>query len=188
MVRIKFCGVKSEADVLVMNRTMPDYVGFVFYRKSKRYVDKLQAKRLMGILDCRIIPVGVFRNEDIDSLIEIISYTGLRYVQLHGDEDYSYVERVKSVFPGIVVIKAYRKYDNCDYVIYDSPTPGGGCRFDWTSIDKDELYFLAGGINIDNIDEAVRLRPYCIDISSGIENSMGKDYDKAIEIVRRIRG
>lgn len=193
MSKIKICGLSRMKDIEYVNIALPDYIGFVF-AKSKRQVSIKQAKLLKTKLSKDIMVVGVFVNADIDLILTIINEGIIDIVQLHGDEDNNYINLLKAK-KNITVIKSFSKdlinanFSQADYVLFDSITPGSGEKFNWDLIKNiNRPFFLAGGINIDNIDEALKKVPYVIDISSGVEDETGfKNKAKIDEIVRRVK-
>ena len=82
---------------------------------------------------------------------------------------------------------AYKDYELADYALFDNANPGSGMTFDWSTIKKDKPFFLAGGIDINNIDLALKLNPYAIDLSSSVETNGYKDEEKIKEIIRKVR-
>ena len=182
---VKTCGLKRVIDIEYANKLKPDYVGFVF-AKSKRQIDIELAKVLKNKLAKDIKAVGVFRNDNLDFVKKVIDSNVIDIIQLHGDEDDDYIKDIK-VYTNLPIIKAYRDSDLCEYSLFDNDNPGLGIKFDWDSIKSNKPYFLAGGINLDNLDEALKHNPFCIDVSSGIETDGFKDYDKMKEFIKRCR-
>ena len=194
-MKIKICGLFREEDIDFVNEAKPDYVGFVF-AKSHRQVSKETAQKLKNKLDKNILAVGVFVNEDINKIAEICNENIVDLVQLHGDEDDNYINELKKVC-NKKIIKAVKvkkgediiRWRNCqaDWLMFDAGK-GEGKTFDW-SVLKNFIrpYFLAGGINENNIAQAIKMNPYCIDVSSGVETNKLKDKDKILNIVRRVK-
>lgn len=199
MIKIKLCGLSKEGDILAANELLPDYIGFVFWPKSRRYVDPEDAFRLKMILDKRIKAVGVFVDEDISAVEGLLKKGVIDAAQLHGSEGDEYIEklRIRSEKP---VIKAFRmKSDSditaingcsADHILLDSGA-GGGNMLDRKLLKGIERpFFLAGGLSPDNVGEAIEeLAPYGVDVSSGIETDGKKDKEKMrrfVETVRRI--
>lgn len=201
MIKIKICGLMRKEDVDAVNVALPDYIGFVFAR-SRRQIDVSQAKVLKAYLDHSIKTVGVFVNEDEGNIIKLCVSGVIDFIQLHGDEGEEYIMKLRDNVPN-QIIKAFRIREQndiikamqfpCDYFLLDTyhggQYGGTGKAFDWSFItDITKPYFLAGGINIDNIDKAIdQCSPYCIDVSSGVETNGYKDQKKVIEIVARAR-
>lgn len=198
MTKIKICGIKSDDDLVVINRMLPEYTGFMFYEKSKRYITEEQAERLREKLDKRVKSVGVFVNDAPDRISDISRRYIIDIVQLHGSEDDEYIKAVKSE-TGLPVIKAFRIDSNediekaersaADMVLLDSGNGGTGTSFDWRLIrDIGRDYFLAGGLCPDNIEAAIRsFSPFAVDVSSGVETNGIKDEKKIEEFIRRAR-
>lgn len=198
MIGIKICGLRREEDINYSNLLKPDYVGFVF-AKSKRQVDKYKAKELIKKLDKDIKKVGVFLNEDKNKVCEIVKYCNLDIIQLHGDESPYYCRdfnfriwkaiRVK----GVESFKEIEKYD-VDGFLFDTYTEGNyggtGKYFDWRIIPSrnDKYIVLAGGLNIENIEEAVKIsHPNVVDVSSGVEIDGYKDFEKMKKFILKVR-
>ncbi len=202
MTKIKICGLRREEDVDYVNACRPDYAGFVF-AESKRKVTKEQAKHLRSQLEQGIVPVGVFVNETIDTIVELVEEGVIEVIQLHGDETESYIEALRWRVGNVKIIKAVRvasKEDvtDCettiaDYLLFDSRTlegyGGTGKQFDWKLIAQiQKPFFLAGGIHTENVEEAIKMtRPFAVDVSSSVETNGYKDRDKIIEIVEKVR-
>jgi len=199
MTRIKLCGISRTEDIEAVNRIFPDYIGFVFAGKSKRYVSKEKAAELKRRLDKRIRAVGVFVNEDYMTVAEYLSEGLIDIAQLHGNEDDDYIDMLRR-FSGKPVIKAFRisgKDDlltatesAADYILLDAGA-GDGITFDWSILrDMKRPFFLAGGLDTENVKDAVEmLSPFAVDVSSGIETEEVKDPEKMkafTDIVRSV--
>ncbi|MDR3301355.1 MAG: phosphoribosylanthranilate isomerase [Spirochaetaceae bacterium] len=195
-MKIKICGLFRDEDIDAVNEALPDYIGFVF-AESRRQVSERTATRLRLKLAKEIIPVGVFVNAPLDDIARLYDENIISIAQLHGDEDDEYIARLKER-AALPVIKAVRMgttaptaaapCKNADYILLDSSAAGSGKPFDWSLLSTPlDAVFLAGGINRDNIDEAIRLNPFCIDISSGAETNGMKDRMKIAQLVRRVR-
>ena len=192
-VKIKFCGLFREKDIEYVNKLNPDYIGFVF-AKSKRQVSIKQAIKLKSKLNTNIRIVGVFVNEDIEKVLKILDKNIIDIVQLHGIESEDYIKTIKgrstkevikaikvSCFEDIEVWK-----DSCaDYLLLDSGQ-GTGRTFNWDNIQGlNRPFFLAGGLNLENINEAIlKIKPMAIDISSGVETNGVKDFEKMKEVIK----
>ena len=196
MTKIKLCGITKEDDIHVINELLPDYIGFVFAGKSRRYISFDMAKKLKAKLDNRVKTVGVFVNEDIKNIVYLIKNKIIDIVQLHGNEDESYINTLKKKI-NVPIIYAYQiksKADiksinkNTDFILLDS---GAGCgeTFDEALLDGfDREYFLAGGLSLDNIKEKIiKLNPFGVDVSSGIETEGKKDAAKIRKFVNLVR-
>lgn len=201
MAKIKICGLSRPIDIEYVNEAHPDYIGFVF-AKSKRQVSIEQAKQLKSLLNPDIQAVGVFVNEEIDNIILLCNQNIIDLVQLHGDEDESYINQLKSRISK-PIIKAVRVKDaedikssqgwGTEYLLLDAYKEGqyggSGDAFDWTIISKvKQPYFLAGGIHSENVLDAIKMvKPYAVDVSSGVETDGVKDRNKIIDIITKVR-
>jgi phosphoribosylanthranilate isomerase len=201
-MKIKICGLCREEDIDMVNDSRPDYAGFVF-APSRRRLDFNTARKLRSKLAAGIVPVGVFVNAEI-GVIEALYLEGLiDAAQLHGGEDDAYIKTLKKC--GIPVIKTIicsARPDSeiltedggaADFLLFDSGA-GSGKIFDWNVLDftnkinkPSRPWFLAGGINPDNITKAMSLNPFCIDVSSGAESDGVKNGAKIKNLVEAVR-
>lgn len=198
MTRIKLCGLMRPEDAEAANELKPDFAGLVFWERSRRFVDQDQAKLLRQILDPSIPVVGVFVDQPMDRILELLDQDILQMAQLHGhesEEELNYL-KVRSGRPVIRAVKVrsekdlfFARHSAADYILLDNGT-GTGETFDWTLMD-DRLarpIFLAGGLNEENVKDAIcRYRPYAVDVSSGIETEGRKDPEKMKRFVRAVR-
>ena len=197
MTKIKLCGIQRYEDTDVVNELLPDYIGFVFAKKSKRFISYDMAKSLKIRLDKRVKAVGVFVDESIENIIYLVRNDIIDLIQLHGDEDGEYISKLKK-YVNIPVIKAFKiksKADintlykeGSDFILLDAGA-GEGKTLD-ESILKDFKgdYFLAGGLSPDNISEKINtLHPFGVDVSSGIETDGKKDADKMRKFIKLVR-
>ncbi len=184
--KIKFCGIRRKEDIDYVNYLKPDFIGFVFAEKSKRRLTLNQAERLKKGLSEDIITIGVFKNQPIELIVEAAKRGIIDIIQLHGDEDDEYIKKIKEQIDN-EIISVYRTSKYAEYVMYDSKEPGKGIRTTYYNRCKKKPVFLAGGINIDNIDDIILLNPYAIDISTGIETDGFKDYEKMEQIIKKVR-
>ena len=196
-MEIKLCGLTREEDIKIANELLPEYIGFVFANKSKRYISPENALKLKQKLLPRIKAVGVFVDEDVKTIADYLNRGIIDMAQLHGSEDEAYIKRLR-VLTDKPIIKAFKiksrddlhgvQESSADYILLDSGT-GSGSVFDWDLIKSIERqYFLAGGLNPQNVEEAIRtLRPFAIDVSSGIETDGHKDPVKMKEFVNTAR-
>lgn len=196
-MKIKICGLTRMYDIMTVNGEKPEYIGFVF-ANSKRRVSPEQALFLRKNLSEGIVPVGVFVNESIHMVAALLKNGVIDAVQLHGNEDEKYISKLKSLTDK-TIIKAVpvlspgdvQKWSDtaADYLLLDKKGGGTGQAFDWGLIgDTDKPYFLAGGLNIRNIGQAIKeTAPFGVDISSGVETGGLKNREKIKSIIRRIR-
>lgn len=196
---VKICGITNEADALAAAEAGADALGLMFYEKSPRHVAMKAAAAISRALPPFVIKVGVFVNAPEDLVLQAIAECGLNILQFHGDETPEYCGQ----FP-VMTIKAFR-IRNAESLkaLPDYPTDawlldacvadklgGTGERFNWDlAVEAQKLgkpIFLAGGLTPENVAEAVRrVRPYAVDVSSGVEASPGKkDLQKMKAFVR----
>jgi phosphoribosylanthranilate isomerase len=210
MVRVKICGITSELDAQRAAKAGAWAVGFIFHKKSPRYISPFKAKKIIDTLPPFITPVGVFVNHNAGAMRDIISHCGLRAVQLHGEEDCHFAHRLKRY--NVKIIKVFRvgetfdpkvvegfKVDAFLFDTYDQHNYGGtGKTFDWNVLKQikstyDVPIILSGGLNQQNVIGAVNeFKPYAVDVNSGVEESAGKKDAKKmkdfIDIVSYIGG
>ena len=198
MVKIKICGLKRFEDVDIVNRYNPDYIGFVF-ANTKRKVSHDLAAKLKEKLNSNILSVGVFVDAPKEEILKLYNDDTIDMVQLHGLESEEYIidlkERTNNELKIINAIEMSEdidllKYDStqADYLLLDSGK-GSGKTFDWQLIRKDlkKDFFLAGGLNSNNIQEAIdEFNPYAVDLSSSLEVDGFKDENKIKEIMEII--
>ena len=199
MVKIKICGLRRLEDISIVNRYKPDYVGFVF-ADSKRKVSHDFAYEMKSNLSSDIVSVGVFVDADIGEIVELFDRGIIEIAQLHGLESEDYINNlIENTNGELKIINAIEMSDEKDLLEYDNSISnyllldsgkGSGKTFDWGLIRKDlnKEFFLAGGINISNIADAIEeFNPYAIDLSSGVETDGFKDENKTGEIMEVIR-
>lgn len=197
MAKIKICGLMRAEDIEAVNKYRPDYVGFVL-APSKRRVSAQDVRRMSAKLEPSIQRVGVFVDEDREMLAKIAENGIIDIIQLHGHEPEEDIVWLKARTKAAVIkavsvrtgedIEAYR-HSVADYLLLDNGAGGTGSTFDWSALKNIKRpFFLAGGLNASNIEEALKYNPYCVDVSSGVETAGRKDaakIQKIIDIVRR---
>lgn len=188
MTKIKMCGLSRPCDIDYANEIMPEYIGFVFAQKSKRYVLPEKAFELRQNLDKNIIPVGVFVDSDINFVAELVNKKIIDIVQLHGSEDDNYIESLRKLV-SVPIIQAFTigkpediqkaEKSPAEYILLDSGK-GSGKTFNHSLIrDLKRPYFLAGGLTPENVREIAQiLKPYAVDASSSLETAGYKDVNK----------
>ena len=240
--KIKICGLKRKKDIEIVNKYRPDYIGVVF-AGSKRKVTKVQATGLRKMLNADILAVGVFVNEDIDKIVDLVEDKVIDLIQLHGDEDKEYIIKLREALStkqiDAKIIKAirvksgdnvkeilirndlliddllddnvqknekhnladkkrcfknnYKLITQIDYILFDTYSSkeygGTGKAFDWNILkDIKQPFFLAGGLNSENVNDAIKIcNPYVVDVSSAVEIDGYKDEDKIKEFISKIR-
>jgi len=195
-MKIKICGLFRDLDIDYVNEAMPDYIGFVF-AKSRRHVSAEWATAMRSRLRSEITPVGVFVNESLANVAKLLNENTIDLAQLHGDENEQYIQTLKSL-TNKPIIKAVRVSSQAtieaaqntfaDFLLLDNGPGGTGESFDWSLVGQVKRpFFLAGGLKIDNIEQALATTsPYAVDLSSGVETDGLKDRAKILEIVRRM--
>lgn len=197
--KIKLCGLTRECEIETANQLLPDYIGFVFAEKSKRFLPFERAMALRRLLDPRIQTVGVFVREAPETVAQLLESGVIDVAQLHGGEDDSYVARLRALTdrPLLQAFRADRAEallaaaeSQADAVLLDSGEGGTGVPFDWDMLRTfPRPYFLAGGLTPENVAEAMnKLHPCAVDVSSGIETDGRKDPEKMRAFVRAVRG
>lgn len=198
-MKIKICGLTSPTEAEYLNRNYVDFAGMVlFFSKSKRNINLEQAKLIMEALDYNIKTVAVVVAPTIEQVMEI-QETGFDYVQIHSDIPEDLFEKIN-----IPVLKAfnvsdleqfdeYHKQDGIAGYVFDAAGYGSGKTFDWSLVKDiprdDKLFLLAGGLNADNVAEAIKyVQPDGVDVSSGVENDngKGKDGEKVDKFVQEV--
>ena len=207
MVKVKICGITNLEDALAAAELGADMLGFNFYEGSKRYIELTEAAKIIRDLNGRVDSFGVFVNADLDTIQRTVEEASLTTVQLHGEETPESVARISETC-GVPVIKTirvsadFRPEDVRDFpadsILLDVYSPdaygGTGERFDWNIAVAAKQYtnrlFLAGGLAPENVAEAVELvRPYAVDVASGVESLPGKkDAIKMEAFIRNARG
>ncbi|HDR7633016.1 phosphoribosylanthranilate isomerase [Bacillus mycoides] len=200
-MKVKICGITDMETAKRACEYGADAIGFVF-AESKRKITPGQAKEIIGEIPAHVFKVGVFVNESVEVIQKIAEECGLTHVQLHGDEDNHQIKRlnipsIKAV--GVTLekdIECAKKYDT-DYLLFDSPKEkfhgGNGKTFSWELLahmpnELREKTILAGGLNILNIEEAIRtVQPYMIDVSSGVETEGKKDIEKIKQFIKKAK-
>ncbi|MFN3533055.1 MAG: phosphoribosylanthranilate isomerase [Candidatus Brocadia sp.] len=186
-MRVKICGITNSEDALAAIEFGADALGFVF-AKSPRQVTKEQARDIIENLPPFVSPVGVFVDEQADTMKEICDFCHIHTVQLHGNEDSLYLNDLK----GYKIIKAFRIREEDDLKLLANYKPhaflldsyvkgvmgGSGVSFRWEIASQAHKYgkiILSGGLTPENVRQAIHIvKPYAVDVSSGVESSPGK--------------
>ena len=200
-MKIKICGLKFESNIIDLSKLEPDYMGFIFWEKSKRYV-KSSTPNLSNM---KIKKTGVFVNAHFENIMDKINIHKLEAIQLHGQESPTFCKKIKNL--GIEIIKAFsidenfnfdilKKYDLfSDYFLFDtkgkSPV-GNGIPFNWEILRNykyKKQFFLSGGIGVESLDAIKKIKNldlplFCVDINSRFELSPGK---KNIELIKSFK-
>lgn len=192
--KIKICGLFRPVDIEYANRARPDFIGFVFWEKSRRRVTAEQAAALRKKLAPEIQAVGVFVDAPCEEIISLLEAGTIDIAQLHGDESEEDIRYIQAVThkPVIKAVKVRDRYDveawldsAADWLLFDSGM-GSGIPFDWRLLAGVEReYFLAGGLTPENVRELPEdICPYAVDMSSGAETEGCKDFEKMQAAVR----
>lgn len=195
--KVKMCGMMRPEDIKAANAVRPDFVGFIFAENRRRTVSADTAAKLRSALDEGIKAVGVFLDQDADTIVSTANTCGLDYIQLHGSEDETFIEdlRKKTDIPVINVFLAKNEGmtkdandSSAELVLIDSGA-GSGETFAWEILREiNRPCFLAGGLSVENAGEAVRnYHPFALDVSSGIETDGYKDPDKMKAFMEAVR-
>lgn len=184
----------------------PDFIGFIFYDKSPRFVGNTLDTELIQSIPRETRKVGVFVNATVDYILQNVKKYGLNYVQLHGNETPDFCKNLR--MKGVNIIKAFRLDESfifsqlnnykphVDFFLFDAKGDGyggNGITFDWSILkkyDNQKPYFLAGGISLDNLDELASItpKPYSLDVNSKFEVEPGvKDIEKVAELITKLR-
>ena len=197
-MKIKLCGLTRPCDIEAVNELQPDYIGFVFAKKSRRYVSPEKAKELKAMLAPGIQAVGVFVNEEPAQIVSLLEAGTIDVAQLHGQESETEIRRLRELtdHPLIQAFRIDTEQDveranasTADYVLLDSGAGGTGTVFDWDLLQAIRRpYFLAGGLDTENLGTVkAKLNPYGVDVSSGIETDGYKDKEKMTAFVAAAR-
>ena len=198
MTKVKLCGLRREIDIDYANELKPDYIGFVFAKKSKRCVTPSDAAALKKRLAPDIKAVGVFVNEEPENIAALANAGTIDAVQLHGSEDDDYIAGLKELTDPLI-IKAFKvqgledikkaNESGADLVLLDAGA-GDGVTFDWSLLaGVKRPYFLAGGLAPNNLKTVVeKIKPYGVDASSSLETDGFKDKAKMAAFVNAARG
>jgi phosphoribosylanthranilate isomerase len=203
--KIKICGITNQEDAETAVQEGADALGFVFYSQSPRYVEPAVAKRIIGSLPPFVLPVGVFVNQDLDTVRRLVDDCGLALAQLHGDESPGFCEalhrpvlrairlRDRSSFLALAEFKGRMGVRGFVVDAFSNTAYGGtGHTTDWSlaeEVAKAAPILLAGGLTPENVREAIRqVQPYGVDVSSGVEQSPGrKDPGKIRDFIQSVR-
>lgn len=201
MTKIKICGMTCHDDIKYVNESNVDFAGFVmFFPKSKRNINSSRAIELLTYLNSSVKSVAVVVSPTVEQ-VEIIQNCRFDYIQIHGELSDEVIQAAK-----IPILRAFNvlnmiELDKCRICekivgyVFDAAEPGSGKVFDWSLVKninfpKDKILLLAGGLNSQNVAEAINfIHPYGVDVSSGVEKDcgIGKDPNKVHEFVCNVR-
>ena len=199
MTKIKICGLFREVDIEYVNTAMPDFIGFIIdFPKSHRSITVQKAKDFKKKLNPKIKAVGVFVDAPLESISRICEENIIDMVQLHGNEDNEYINKLKQLTDK-KIIKAFVVNDDfnssqaessaADYILLDGGK-GEGKSFSYDKLNNiNRPYFLAGGLSAENIERSINLTsPFAVDISSGVETNKVKDFKKITAAIKVAHG
>lgn len=199
MTKVKICGIQDIQTAQIACNAGADYLGFVF-AKSKRRISPDLAREIISSLPSNILKVGVFVDKNIDDVIAIADFCGLDIIQLHGSEKHE--EYRLSPYPIIKSVSVKNdntdinnSIPNADFILFDTwnKDMAGGCGkcFDWNYLDSYSYstpFFLAGGLEPNNVCDAIkRIKPYAVDVSSGVETNGIKDHTKIVAFINKVK-
>lgn len=199
-MRVKICGITDIKTGITAAQYGADAIGIVF-AESKRKVTVKQAQEIIAHLPKEVYKIGVFVNETRDEIEKIAATVGLTHIQLHGDETGLFSESlslpvIKSIsFQGNESLEAFADFPS-DFILLDSPKGkyrgGNGTVFNWKEVDphliNKQKIILAGGLHADNVEEAIKIiRPYMVDVSSGVETDGKKDLRKIKTFIEKAK-
>ncbi len=207
MIKVKVCGMRESDNLASLVELQPDFIGFIFYDKSPRFVGEQLDEVQLKAIPRNTKKVGVFVNANPDYILKTVKKYDLQFIQLHGSEDPIFCKSLKN--KGINIIKAFALDEafnfsslnnfkpHCDFFLFDTKgqNPGGnGFAFDWDMLanyDNEKPFFLSGGLSLENIEQATKLeglKIYGIDINSKFELEPGlKDIGKIEQLLEIVR-
>lgn len=201
-IKVKVCGVSNPEMVKQLLKLELDFIGFIFYKKSPRYVSNQIAQDLLSVDFGNTRPVCVYVNPTRDYVLETSSYFDNPILQFHGEEPESFCDSFNLEYWKAIRVKSSSSfsetlsYQSAEAILLENHKDGlyGGTgeAFDWSLIkdhdDQIKKIILSGGINIENVDNAIDTLPWCIDLNSGVESSIGKkDIELIIDILKNIK-
>ncbi|KXY50587.1 phosphoribosylanthranilate isomerase [Bacillus cereus] len=196
-MKVKICGITDMETAKRACEYGADALGFVF-AESKRKITPKRAEEIIQELPANVLKIGVFVNESVEVIQKIADECGLTHVQLHGDEDNYQIRRLNILSIKSLGVTSESDMKNAqgyetDYILFDSPKEkfhgGNGKTFSWELLghmpkELRKKTILAGGLNALNIEEAIRtVRPYMVDVSSGVETEGKKDVEKIKQFI-----
>lgn len=205
-MEIKICGIKYPDNAREVELLNPDFMGFIFYPKSSRYVGEYPDEKLFNLTNSTIKMTGVFVNEPIESILSKCRLYGLNVVQLHGDETPDMCQCIRKDYSVIKAFGLHSDFDfsvlsvyegSCDFFLFDTKTDaygGSGKKFSWELIEQYQLntpFILSGGIDEETAGDLAKLNHpqfYGIDLNSRFETAPGlKDSQKLNSFIQKLR-
>ena len=201
-VKVKICGIRSIEAARASVKYGADFLGFNFVKSSRRYIEPLKAKEIIGALTAETKVVGVFQNEKVEKIKKIIDLLKLDFVQLHGNEppiygqltQYAGVIKTFSLSFGFDTKKVMEEMGtyNVDYYLLDRENQGYGEMINIgkaKEISEKFPIFLAGGLSVENVRERIKIvKPFAVDTAGGIETEGKEDIDKIRQFIQNAKG
>jgi phosphoribosylanthranilate isomerase len=195
MVRVKICGITNLEDALLAIKCGANALGFVFYKKSPRFISKENAAKIISQLPPFVSSVGLFVNQTEENICDVINGVELDLLQFHGDEKEEFCNKFSKKYIKAIRVKSkndillgIEEFKTSSAILLDSYSSGSfggtGKFFDWKMIPKDlsKPLIIAGGLKTDNLEQLFKLfSPYAVDVSSGVEKEKGK---KSLKLMR----
>lgn len=200
--RVKICGITEPQDAIAAVELGVDALGLMFYEGSPRYVELDAAAEIMSVIPAFVTTVALFKDAPAEQVEQVSNTLDFDLLQFHGSESSEFIEQFKHPYLKAIGMQdqadlegAISSFEGCKGFLLDSHAPGAaggtGETFDWETIPSElrQQIILAGGINPDNVAECItRIRPYAIDVSSGVESSHGrKDQGKMEQLMKQVR-
>ena len=196
---VKICGITRPEDALHAENAGADAVGLNFVPGTKRFISLERAREVLSVLGPFMARVGVFQNASLETVLETVQAVGLNVAQLHGQESDAFALEVQRIVPVLRAVKLepgvpFALPEVGSAFLIDGPDPGSGQVADWNRLEVSKLagrrWLLAGGLTPENVEQAIRrLRPWGVDLSSGVESAPGiKDPAKVTAFIRAAKG
>ena len=203
--RVKICGITRQQDAQLVVDAGVDAVGLVFYEKSPRFVSNAKAAEICRFIPAFVSRVALFKDADKAFVQSVLQQVEIDLIQFHGSESVAFCEQfgrpyikalgMKSKDRDINYLSASAEtYASAKALLLDAHAPGEaggtGDTFDWSSISTTDAHIvLAGGLHVENVQQAIEMvRPYAVDVSSGVESSPGiKDKDKVVAFMQQVQ-
>lgn len=207
-LKVKVCGMRDPANIALIAECAPDYMGFIFVPTSLRFVANTLKPETIRALSPSIISVGVFQNEELSTLVRLVSHYHLKAVQLHGEEDSRYARELRKALPEIQILKAIsvrsatdvanqNTITDVDVIVFDNSKGGSGETFNWAFLSEyrgETPFLVAGGVGTDNIvalrEKGESWRRFLgVDVNSKVEESPGiKSTTKVRALIAKAAG
>ena len=204
--KVKICGITNLEDARFASGAMVDYLGFIFVESSPRYIDPEKAGAIVNWVEGPK-KVGVFMDQPLDDVNVLAKFSGIDYVQLHGQETIEYCQLIEKPIIKVIHVgetstkeeieaKVALYSEVAEFLLFDTKANGKfggtGITFDWSllkEIADDTPFFLAGGLTPENVSEAIEtVRPYAVDLNSGVEEEPGlKDFEKIEQLMENLK-